>query len=175
MSSSAPDRDSRTEPALPQQERRRLLSVIAIAAGAVAASFVGIPVVSFLFAPLLKKAKEDWRVVGAVDDFTVGKTVEVTFRDAEGRSWSGATSETGAWLRRVDEHRFIAFALNCTHLGCPVRWVADAGLFLCPCHGGVYYKDGKVAAGPPPRPLSRYSVRLRAGNVEIRTMPVPIT
>ena len=56
-----------------------------------------------------------------------------------------------------------------------MRWVPDAELFMCPCHGGVYYKDGKVAAGPPPRPLSRYPVRVRAGNVEVRTMPIPIT
>jgi menaquinol-cytochrome c reductase iron-sulfur subunit len=38
---------------------------------------------------------------------------------------------------------------------------------MCPCHGGVYYKDGSVAAGPPPRPLERYPVRVQDGQVEI--------
>jgi menaquinol-cytochrome c reductase iron-sulfur subunit len=45
---------------------------------------------------------------------------------------------------------------------------------MCPCHGGVYYQDGTVAAGPPPRPLPQYPVRLVDGKVEIRTDPIPI-
>jgi menaquinol-cytochrome c reductase iron-sulfur subunit len=46
---------------------------------------------------------------------------------------------------------------------------------MCPCHGGVYYQDGTVAAGPPPLPLPRYQVRVRNGQVEIQTNPTPIT
>jgi menaquinol-cytochrome c reductase iron-sulfur subunit len=38
----------------------------------------------------------------------------------------------------------------------------------------VYYEDGRVAAGPPPHPLTRYPVRIEAGEVEIRTDPIPI-
>jgi menaquinol-cytochrome c reductase iron-sulfur subunit len=55
-----------------------------------------------------------------------------------------------------------------------VRWLPKAELFMCPCHGGVFYKDGAVAAGPPPRPLHRYDVRVVADQVEIRTSPVPL-
>jgi menaquinol-cytochrome c reductase iron-sulfur subunit len=25
----------------------------------------------------------------------------------------------------------VAFSINCTHLGCPVRWLPDANLFMC--------------------------------------------
>ena len=25
------------------------------------------------------------------------------------------------------------FAMNCTHLGCPVTWFPQSGLFMCPC------------------------------------------
>lgn len=69
----------------------------------------------------------------------------------------------------------MAYAVNCSHLGCPVRWQERSTLFLCPCHGGVYYKDGTVAAGPPPNPLQKYPVRVRNGQMEIRTSPVAIT
>jgi menaquinol-cytochrome c reductase iron-sulfur subunit len=48
-------------------------------------------------------------------------------------------------------------------------------LFMCPCHGGVYYKDGSVAAGPPPKGLTEIEVRINKADVEIRTAPVPIT
>jgi len=64
--------------------------------------------------------------------------------------------------------------LNCTHLGCPVRWVASARLFLCPCHGGVFYDDGSVAGGPPPRALSQYPVRVAGSQVLIQTRALSI-
>ncbi len=116
-----------------------------------------------------------WRQVGEVDDFVVGKTVLVKYHDASILPWSGTTSKTAAWVRRVDEEKFVAFSVNCTHLGCPVRWVGDAELFLCPCHGGVYGKNGSIKAGPPPNPLPRYPVRINKGKVEVRTSPIPIT
>jgi len=130
--------------------------------------------VSFVLTPVLRSQKEVWRKVGTINGFKIGTTVEVSFEDAESTPWAGKFARTAAWLQRNGEREFIAFSIDCTHLGCPVRWVAESQLFMCPCHGGVYYKDGKVAAGPPPRPLSRYPVRLRDGQVEIKTAPLPI-
>ena len=46
---------------------------------------------------------------------------------------------------------------------------------MCPCHGGVYYSDGKVAAGPPPLPLFRYEVRVTNGEVQMKQAIVPIS
>jgi menaquinol-cytochrome c reductase iron-sulfur subunit len=108
-----------------------------------------------------------------VEGFALGKTVRVTLLDASPLPWAGVTARTGAWLRREGEQAFVAFAVNCSHLGCPVRWLPSAELFMCPCHGGVYYRDGAVAAGPPPRALARYPVRVRGGQVEILTGPIP--
>jgi menaquinol-cytochrome c reductase iron-sulfur subunit len=141
------------------------------AAGAAAAA---VPVVGFILAPLLRRPPEVWRAVGHVSAFEVGKTVAVVFQNAAPLPWAGVTANNAAWLRRESETEFIAFAINCTHLGCPVTWLPDAELFMCPCHGGVYTKDGRVAAGPPPQPLTRHQVRVRHGEVEILTMPLPI-
>jgi menaquinol-cytochrome c reductase iron-sulfur subunit len=154
--------------------RRRFLSRISIGLSAAAGALVGVPVVGFLVAPLLRRAPRVWRAVGAAADFTIGATVPVSFDDASPLPWSGVTARTAAWLRREEADRFTAFAVNCTHLGCPVRWVEGAELFLCPCHGGVFNKDGSVAAGPPPKPLTQYDVRVRDGQVEIQTAPTPI-
>ncbi|MGZ4844040.1 MAG: respiratory nitrate reductase subunit gamma [Candidatus Angelobacter sp.] len=152
--------------------RRRLLARISIAAGSLAAAIVALPSVAFLLG--LRKPQEVWRAVGSVNAFEVGKTVEVAFLDSSPQSWAGVTAQTAAWLRRVSEQQFIAFSLHCTHLGCPVRWLPEADLFMCPCHGGVFYNDGRVASGPPRRALVRYPVRVQAGQVEILTSPVPI-
>jgi menaquinol-cytochrome c reductase iron-sulfur subunit len=154
--------------------RRRFLARLSIALSAAIAAAAGVPVVGFLVSPLLRKAPRIWRPVGAVDGFTVGQTVNVVFEDASPLPWAGVTARSAAWLRRDDAERFTAFSVHCTHLGCPVRWVADAQLFLCPCHGGVYYLDGSRAAGPPPKPLPQYPVRVRNGQVEILTSPIPI-
>lgn len=155
-------------------ERRKFLAWLSLALSALIALIVGIPAVGFILGPLFQKLPETWRAVGAVDDFKIGSTVKVSFLDPSPMLWAGVTAQTAAWLRRVSATEFIAFAMNCSHLGCPVRWLEQAQLFMCPCHGGVYYADGTVAAGPPPRALFRFPVRIRGGQVEIRASAVPI-
>lgn len=161
-------------PSAPLLERRRFLTRLSMALSAGVAAVMGVPVIGFLFSPLTRKVPRVWRDVGPVAGFSVGETVSVRFEDASALPWAGVTARTAAWLRRDDEAHFTAFTVHCTHLGCPVRWVAGADLFLCPCHGGVYYADGSVSAGPPPKPLPQYPVRVRDGHVEILTSPIPI-
>ena len=153
--------------------RRGFLSRLSLILGSVAALLVAIPSVGFLLG--LRKTPLVWRSVGSLDDFPVGRTVRVSFEDSSPLPWSGVVAQTAAWLRRVDGQRFIAFSVDCTHLGCPVRWLADADLFMCPCHGGVFYSDGRVASGPPPRRLTQYPVRVEGGTVQILASPLPIT
>jgi menaquinol-cytochrome c reductase iron-sulfur subunit len=155
-------------------ERRRFLARVTVGLGACMGVGIGAPMVGFVVAPLFRKVPHEWRTVGKVGDFVVGHTVSVTFADASPLPWAGVTAKTAAWLRRVSEDTFVAFSVNCAHLGCPVRWMPDAHLFMCPCHGGVYYADGTVAAGPPPHPLSQYPVRIREDEIEIRTEAIPI-
>jgi menaquinol-cytochrome c reductase iron-sulfur subunit len=156
-------------------ERRQFLQRLIIGIGALGTAAVGLPLIGYLIAPLIQKIPRAWRAVGPADNFAVGKTVLVAFEDASPVPWSGATARTGSWLRRTGQTEFIAFSIDCTHLGCPVRWEPEAELFMCPCHGGVYYKNGDVAAGPPPLPLRRYPVRIRGKEVEIQAGPIPIT
>jgi menaquinol-cytochrome c reductase iron-sulfur subunit len=159
-------------PAVPP--RRQFLARLSFALSAAIGAVATVPVIGFLLAPLTRPTPRAWRPVGPVDHFKVGETVDVVFEDASPLPWAGVTARTAAWLRRDDAERFTVFTVHCTHLGCPVRWVAGAQLFLCPCHGGVYYADGSVAAGPPPRPLPQYPVRVQNGQVEILTSPIPI-
>jgi menaquinol-cytochrome c reductase iron-sulfur subunit len=155
------------------KQRRAFLTKIGVAAAGVAAAIVTVPAIAFLLG--LRKSPSSWRSLGHVDDFKIGETVAVSFTDPSPLPWAGVTAKTAAWLRRKDQGEFVAFAIYCTHLGCPVRWIPTANLFMCPCHGGVFYADGTVASGPPPQPLVTYPVRVNQGLVEIQTSPVPIT
>jgi menaquinol-cytochrome c reductase iron-sulfur subunit len=167
------DTDNASE-GVPSPGRRKFLTELSLAVGGVGAVLVGSPIVAFLFGPLLRRAPERWRVVGPLDRFQVGQTVEAVIDEPSALPWAGLAASTAVWLRRDGEQEFTAFSVNCTHLGCPVRWMAGANLFMCPCHGGVYYKDGTVAAGPPPKPLARYDVRVRNGQVEVLAGSSPL-
>jgi menaquinol-cytochrome c reductase iron-sulfur subunit len=158
-----------------QGGRRKFLTWLGISLGGLSAALVGVPVISLVLAPFFKKHEQYWRPVGPIDKFAIGDSAEVSFENAYATPWADGFSKTAAWLQRRSESEFVAFSINCAHLGCPVRWVPESELFMCPCHGGVYYKDGSVAAGPPPRGLTTYPVRIRNGQVEIKTTPVPIT
>ena len=155
--------------------RRDFCVKLSVTLGATCAAILGVPLVGFVVAPLFEKAKESWVPVGKLDDFKIGTTVNVPFPDPSPLPWAGITARGAAWLRRDSPDQFIAFSVNCTHMGCPVRWLQEAELFMCPCHGGVYYRDGTVAAGPPPKPLIRYEVRVNNGQVEIKAAAIPIT
>ena len=155
--------------------RRHFFERLSIALAGFCAAVVGMPLVGFIIAPLFRKVPEKWITLGKVDDFEVGKTVSVTVVDPSSLPWAGVTAKSAIWLRRASDSGFIAFSANCTHLGCPVRWLEGAELFMCPCHGGVYYSDGSVAAGPPPRPLVRYQVRVENDEVKMSPIVVPIS
>ncbi len=76
-------------------------------------------------------------------------------------------------LQRLGSEQFQVFAINCTHLGCPVRWFSESGLFMCPCHGGVYYADGERASGPPPRGLYTYDHKIEDGMLLVQGGRLP--
>ena len=153
--------------------RRRFLELMSLGLIGGAASIIAIPFIAGVLGPLLAFPKGAWRTVGPVDHFELGNFVEVKFNSTSPVSWSGVLQRNAVWLRRDRSDHFIALTIYCQHLGCGVVWEPSAQLFLCPCHGGVYYANGEVAAGPPPRPLPQYPTRVRNGQVQVYSAPIP--
>lgn len=156
------------------QFRRDFLAAGSILLVLAASALIATPVVGFLFEPFMRNRPRVWRRLGGTEDFKIGDTVQVTFENSNPQPWDGPAAYSAAWLRRESSQEFHAYSVDCTHLGCPVRWEKSAELFLCPCHGGVYYKDGSVAAGPPPHALIQYPVRIASGEVQIETSQIPL-
>lgn len=154
-------------------DRRRFLSRVTIALSGGMAALVGIPIVGYLLAPLFGREPDAYAAVGEVSRFTPGTTTLVQFEDPSSLAWAGQTAKTALWVRSIPGASFQIFNVNCTHLGCPVDWRPQAKLFLCPCHGGVYYDDGTVAGGPPPRPLSEREWRVEGGRLMVKTQRLP--
>lgn len=154
--------------------RRSFLTKISVAMGGLGAAIVGLPVVGVLISPVVRRDEDAWRDVGAVSDFPIGDTISVNYLEPDALPWAGFAAESAAYVRRVAEQQFTAFSIYCSHTGCPVRWIPNARLFLCPCHGGVFDDNGAVTSGPPPRPLDRFPVRVRGDRVQIQTIPIPL-
>ena len=53
--------------------RRRFLTRLSVGLGGIGAALVGVPVLGFLLAPLLRQAPEEWQTIGPVGDFAVGE------------------------------------------------------------------------------------------------------
>ena len=60
----------------------------------------------------------------------------------------------------LDDGQVVAFAPQCTHLGCAYHWDDPKKQFLCPCHTSVFSIDGAVVSGPAPRPLDRFESKV---------------
>jgi len=154
--------------------RRRFMTGTAHGAGAVAMAAITVPSLAIGVAPVFEKHDQPWQAIGVPGDFDDQSYVPKTITTTAG---VGEVGKTTVYVRKYsqqidsekrDEYNaYIAISSRCMHLGCPVRYVAASELFICPCHGGAYDKQGKVTDGPPVRPLDRFYTRLKDGLVEI--------
>ena len=155
--------------------RRTFFFKIALLMNAAVGTVLAIPLVGYLLGPVLKKDSSvgSWIKIGQAHEFPVGETRLVNFESPVHSLGDGETAKLPCWVRHVSAQQFEVFAINCAHLGCPVRWFAQAKLFLCPCHGGAYYEDGSRAAGPPQRGLFKYKSKLVGDSLMIHAGNMP--
>ena len=154
--------------------RRRLVAGSAHAAGAAAASAILLPALGFALGPVFERTAASWQDVGPLARFDATNYTPVVITSALG---IGEAGRTLAYVRRHDPaidgpvrdryDHVVAISSRCAHVGCPVRYVAAAESFICPCHGGVYDIRGIRTGGPPPRPLDRFYTLVSDGRVLI--------
>jgi Rieske Fe-S protein len=135
---------------------------------------LAVPIVRYFFSPWKKDASYDsWVSLGTLDAFPVGETRLANYKNPSANPWDGQTDNVACYVRREGTSVFKVFAINCAHLGCPVRWFPQSQLFMCPCHGGVYYADGSRASGPPERGLFTYNWQIVADQLQIDAGQMP--
>ena len=151
--------------------RRQMFMKIATLFNGVVGVFLAIPILRYLLSPVTlagKSGYESWLSLGSIDQFPSGETRLATFRNPVAQASDGDTADIPCWVRHIDNNKFQVFAINCAHLGCPVRWFPQSSLFMCPCHGGAYYADGSRASGPPERGLFEYPFKILDGRLHIQ-------
>ncbi len=158
----------------PEPSRRDWLFTIGIALNVVAGVALAVPLIGYVFSSWIeRKDPRAWISLGHLENYPENSTRLATYRNPFTRPWDGQTADIPCWVRRVAGNQFQVFAINCAHLGCPVRWFPESGLFMCPCHGGAYYEDGSRAAGPPPRGLFQYDYKVDTGQLWVKGGEMP--
>jgi Rieske Fe-S protein len=156
--------------------RRAVFFKIGLLLNGLAAVVLATPIIGYLVSPILASQKDGykrWITLGELDEFPENQTRLAKFKNPITGVSDGKTDDIPCWVRRLSGEKFQVFAINCAHLGCPVRWFPQSGLFMCPCHGGVYYQDGARASGPPERGLFEYSYKVVDGKLMIEAGQLP--
>lgn len=158
-----------------EHSRRTFLFKIALLANGAVGAVLAVPILGYILGPVFKRSKSYnyWVPLGPLQQFPEGQTRLAHYVNPDGTPADGATRTLPCWVRRLKGTEFQVFAINCAHMGCPVHWFPQSKLFMCPCHGGVYYQDGARAAGPPPRGLFHYRYKVVGNQLMIRAGELP--
>ncbi len=158
-------------PATPESSGRRrfLAGLVYGVAGAITATLAGL-LGKFFAAPLFARSsgRSGDIVLGPVTRFRDATDPVPAFYERVVTDGYLTRREKGRVYVVAEGNQFFCLSTTCTHLGCSVAWNASRKQFLCPCHGGVYAKDGRVVSGPPPRPLRRLPVAVVDNQLKIR-------
>jgi Rieske Fe-S protein len=152
--------------------RRRFLTGTANVTGVITGAAIALPALGFAIGPVFARTPTTWQDIGPLERFSDAQYTPVVITIEPD---VGSAGKSLAYVRRHNAgidgppkdryDRVIAVSSRCVHVGCPVRFVASAASFVCPCHGGVYDFRGIRVGGPPPRPLDRFYTLIQRDRV----------
>lgn len=122
----------------------------------------GVALGQYVYPPASLTKPAEPKTIAKVGQLKKGQGLKFDFDDIPGLLVKVGDGDT--------EKDYAAYTMKCTHLGCTVV-INDPkdmskGLF-CPCHGGQYDAEGKNTGGPPPKPLPRYTMEIKGGELVI--------
>ena len=145
-----------------QERRRGILVGCLMLIGMVAGYGLGLVHFFNFLVPLKRRKNMREMFVGTLKSIPVGSNVNVT-------APQGQTINLVRLGNDPDnpEKGFKALSSTCPHLGCKVHWEAAKERFYCPCHQGVFDREGTALEGPPAKErqnLPTYQVKVNRKN-----------
>jgi len=66
------------------------------------------------------------------------------------------------------DNSIVAFSLLCTHKGCPLNYLADRQMLVCPCHWSSFdpAKGGRIIIGQASQSLPQIALKVEGGMVQ---------
>ncbi len=146
-------------------DRRTFLRQVGVGIlGAASILVVGGVAATTAVSPSLIKTSRQWVPVAPLSQIPVGDIATLMMRYDLKNGLYTQEMATPVLVSRTGS-QITCFNASCTHLGCIVKWDSQLARFRCACHGGVFDRDGRVLAGPPPRPLDRYRFKVDSGHL----------
>lgn len=141
--------------------RRRFLKQMTWGLGTVSAVTIGGVLATATVGPAMQQKPKKWIRLKKMEELPVGKVTTVEMRYQIQNGFHSSQEQKPVLItRRSDDKHTLVFNSTCTHLGCRIHWDENKKLYLCACHGGVFDEEGRVMAGPPPRPLDQYKFKI---------------
>ncbi|MBO8177474.1 ubiquinol-cytochrome c reductase iron-sulfur subunit [Aeribacillus pallidus] len=148
--------------------RRQFLNYTLTGVGGFMAAGMLMPMVRFAVDPVLQpKGAGDFHPTKLKVDEITNEPQRVDFSYEQKDAWYVSEVTNTAWVYKNEKGEIVALSPICKHLGCTVNWNGDQkhqNMFYCPCHNGLYEKNGKNVPGTPPTaPLDAYPTKVVDG------------
>lgn len=151
--------------------RRRFLKRVVFGVGAASAVAIGGLLASAAVGPVIEQSPARWIPIAPMRELPSDQVTTVTMRyELMSGFHKSSVIKPVIVCRWANENELVVFNTTCTHLGCTVHWDEKKNIFECACHGGQFDRDGKVIAGPPPRPLDRYRFKVENGYLMVEVV-----
>jgi menaquinol-cytochrome c reductase iron-sulfur subunit len=149
------------------KRRRFLIAVTGIFSGIIGLA-LGIPFIDSLIGPALRKTAGRFTRVTSVALLPQDSPDDVKFQDSYTDAYIHGKKTRDIWAIKHSPTDVTVFSPICPHLGCRYEWHPGRNEFICPCHGSVFGKDGKVLGGPAPRPLDTLPKKIENGELLVK-------
>lgn len=148
--------------------RRGFLKRLAGILTAPLVALLGWPLVQSVVGTVYRLPKAKFTKIGPLSSFPQGVPVSPLFEMQKQTGYQHGKTTRDIWVIKHSDSEVTVFSPICPHLGCHYNWFAEADKFICPCHGSVFSKEGKVLGGPAPRGLDPLPYKIENGDLYIQ-------
>jgi menaquinol-cytochrome c reductase iron-sulfur subunit len=152
----------------PSPGRRDFMRAAIVGIGGLISAAIGLPAVAYIVGPALRQAAAEWIRLGPINKIELDTPTLLKATIETQTGWISSQEEISAYVLTENGQNYTVLSNVCTHLGCRVRWIAEDATFHCPCHNGIFAKDGTVVSGPPPRPLDQFENKVEDGVLYVK-------
>lgn len=156
-------------------EGRRSFFLWLVAIGtATMGALLSIPLVRYALYPVFAKTTSaPWSKLGRKSKYdSLSAPLRETVDINQINGWMESASKKPVYVTKGNRKGSLdgveVLSAVCPHLGCEVPWNADAGKFMCPCHGSVFAPDGSLIQGPALRGMDTLAIKMDEDALMVR-------